>query len=475
MGELECVSRQVEITVSAYIKKYHMINAGEKLLVGLSGGADSVCLFRILLALRKELDFSLEAVHVNHCLRDTADRDEDFVRALCDSEHILLHTYSVDVKKYGDEKGMSTEEAGRELRYRCFSETMEKTGAAKVAVAHHKNDQAETILFHMCRGSGPDGLSGMHPVRDFVIRPILCLDRGQIENYLSLCGQKYVMDETNESMQYSRNRIRHEVLPVLEEVCPGASGHIAAAGENVAQLFRYLQEQIQQALRECTEWTGPDGTVLKLKCQTLSGLHVYLQGEVVRASLFMLSGEKKDISRVHIESVLGLVGMQVGRRLDLPYGMEVEKSYDALLFRKKERVEEIRTDFCVEVSKQEIKEEKQLFLPDGKKMILRRFVYERTSQIPAKAYTKWLDCDKIGEIVTIRTPQEEDFFYFNDKNKKYVKDYMVNEKIPKAERSSSIIVAEGNHMLYFVGRRVSNAVLVDEKTTNILEITVTGG
>lgn len=461
--------------MSAYIKKLHMTNPGEKILVGLSGGADSVCLFHILLALRRELDVSVEAVHVNHCLRDTAGRDEAFVRELCDDKNIVLHTYAVDVKTYADENGMSTEEAARELRYRCFAEAMEKSGASKVAVAHHRNDQAETILFHICRGSGPDGLSGMRPVRDAVIRPILCLEREQIEEYLSVHGQKYVTDETNDSIRYSRNRIRHEVLPVLEEICPSAGRHIAAAGENMAELFEYLQGQTEQALQECAEWTRQDGRVLKLSCQKLERLHGYLQGEVVRACLFSLAGNKKDISRVHIESVLRLAGMQVGRRLDLPYGIEVKKSYEELLFCKKEQAEEVKSDFCEEVALQEIAPQKEVILPDGRKMTLRRFAYDKNAKIPAKAYTKWLDCDKIEKVLTIRTPREEDFFYFNDKNRKYVKDYMVNEKIPKVERGRSILVAEGNHMLYFVGRRVSNAVLIDDRTTNILEITITGG
>lgn len=475
MGKIEYESRWAEETVSAYIRKFHMIDADEKLLIGLSGGADSVCLFRILLALRKEFDFSLEAVHVNHCLRDTAARDEAFVRDLCAGENIVLHTYSVDVKKHADEKGMSTEEAARELRYQCFKQAMKKSGASKVAVAHHKNDQAETILFHMCRGSGPDGLSGMRPVRDDVIRPMLCLGREQIESYLSACGQDYVTDETNESTIYSRNRLRIEVLPVLEEICPGAGAHIAATGEDMAQLSGYLREQICRAVEECLQQTGPDESVMKVSCQRLGGLHPYLQGEVVRACLFAQAGQKKDISRTHVESVLRLVDMQVGRKIDLPYGIRVEKSYEMLLFYKKQETEEIESDFCVEVSVQEIKGEKEVLLPEGRKMILRRFVYESSAEIPTKAYTKWLDCDKIGEVVTIRSPRETDFFYFNDKNKKYVKDYMVNEKIPKGDRRRSIIVAEENHMLYFVGRRISNAVLIDDKTKNILEITVAGG
>lgn len=475
MGKLEHKGRQAEETVSAYIKKFHMIEADERVLVGLSGGADSVCLFCILLALREKFDFTLEAVHVNHCLRDTADRDEAFVRSLCAREDVVLHTYTVDVGMYADEKGMSTEEAARELRYQCFEDAMKKTGAFKVAVAHHKNDQAETILFHICRGSGPDGLSGMRPVRDFVIRPILCLSREQIEQYLSACSQEYVTDETNKSTLYSRNRLRLEVLPVLEEICPGAGAHIASAGENMAQLSGYLREEICRAMAECVEWSGQDGAVMKLSCQRLAGLHPYLQGEVVRECLFAQAGQKKDISRIHVESVLGLTDMQVGRKLDLPYGIEAEKSYDTLLFRKKDLTGEKETEFCVEVSIREIAGEKEILLPDGKRMRLRRFAYERNAQIPTKAYTKWLDCDKIGEVITIRPPQESDFFYFNNKNKKYVKDYMVNEKIPKENRNRSILVTEGDHMLYFVGRRVSNAVLIDETTKNILEITVTGG
>lgn len=475
MGKLEYGSRQAEETVSAYIRKFHMINPGEKILVGLSGGADSVCLFRVLLALRGEFAFSVEAVHVNHCLRDSAGRDEAFVRNLCDKENIVLHTYVVDVKKHADEKGMSTEEAGRDVRYRCFAEAMEKSGASKVAVAHHKNDQAETILFHMSRGSGPDGLSGMHPVRDDVIRPILCLDRGQIESYLSACRQEYVTDETNESMLYSRNRLRLEVLPMLEEICPGAGGHIAATGETMAALSDYLQQQIAEAFQECVEWTGQDNMVLKLSCHRLRRLHTYLQGEVIRACMFALAEQKKDISRIHVESVLGLVDLQVGRKLDLPYGIEAEKSYEMLLFYKKGPETVAETGFYIEVSTQEIEAGKEVVLPDGKKMHLRRVAYDRNAEIPTKAYTKWLDCDKIGKVIVIRTPEENDFFYFNDKNKKYVKDYMVNEKIPKTERSRSIVVAEGDHMLYFVGRRISNAVLIDELTRNILEITVTGG
>lgn len=472
------MSRHLERSVSAYIKKMHMIESGDTVIVGLSGGADSVCLFRVLLALRQELGFAIEAVHVNHCLRDSAARDEAFVRELCRKEDVVLHSYSVDVQSIASREGMTLEEAGRHARYECFSNAMQKSGAGKVAVAHHKNDQAETLLFHLGRGAGIDGMTGMRPVREHVIRPLLCANRGQIEEYLADLGQSYVTDETNDSTEYSRNRLRHEVIPVLEEICPRATEHIAAVGETMAELSDYLQEQIQTAVRDCVDLTERESGIIRLSCDEFFKLHEYLQGETIRECMCLLAGSKKDISRTHVESVKRLAELQVGRKTDLPYDMEVEKSYGIMIFSKKgcmETVERSIPDFCVELSVQALENGVRVQLPDGKTMSLRTFAYDPVTEIPTKAYTKWLDYDKMNKPIVIRTVRENDFFYFDYKNKKYVKDYMVNEKIPRAERRSSIVVADGNHMLYFVGKRISNGVLVDRTTKKILEITVTGG
>ncbi len=475
MGKNHNESRQLTERVSAYIKKFHMIDPGEKLLVGLSGGADSVCLFLMLLSLREEMGFSVEAVHVNHCMRDSAKRDEDFVRALCAEKEIPLHVYEVDVQDVSKQQGLSPEEAGRNVRYECFLQTMEKTGACKVAVAHHKNDQAETMLFHLIRGSGMEGMAGIKPVRGQVIRPLLCLEKAQIESYLSEQGQAYMTDETNASTQYSRNRMRHEVLPVLEDMCKGATQHMATAAETLREISDYLQGQIHTAVQECADFSEKGNGCIRLSCDALFGLHDYMQGEVIRECICKLAGSKKDISRVHVEAVRGLADLQVGRRVDLPYGLEVEKSYGMLIFMRKNGKRKTTEDFCVQVEKEALEGGVAVDLPDGKTMKLRTFVYNPGNEIPSKTYTKWIDYDKIENTIEIRTPKEEDFFYFNHKNKKYVKDYMVNEKIPMAERSECILVADGSHMLYFVGKRISNGVLIDEATKKILEITVTGG
>ena len=460
--------------MSAYINKFHMIEPGDKVILGLSGGADSVCLLLVLLALQEKIPFAIEAVHVNHCMRDSAKGDELFVRTLCKEKEVPLHVYVVDVCERAQREGLTSEEAGRNVRYECFEEVRQKTGANKIAVAHHKNDRAETILFQMSRGSGVAGMIGIKPVRDRVIRPLLCLERTDIERFLTENGQAYVTDETNKSSEYSRNRVRNEVLPVLEEVCPGAVSHIAAAGETMQEVSDFLQEQILGAMRNCADVTRCSEGVVKLSCTEFSKLHTYLQSEIIRECIFLLANSKKDILRLHTDAVFGLLQLQVGRRIELPYGIEVQKSYETLVFSKKKMPEE-PADFCVEVTEQELEHGISVPLPDGKQMSLHTFAYDSRGDIPTKTYTKWLNYDKIKGTVTIRTPKNGDFFYFNNKNKKYVKDYMVNEKIPQAERGCSIIVADGDHMLYFVGRRISNGVLIDKTTRKILEITVTGG
>lgn len=463
--------------VSAYMQKLHMTNPGDKVLVGLSGGADSVCLFYVLLALQDELGVSLEAVHINHMLRESALRDEEFVRRLCERERVPVHVLRTDVSAMARENRMSTEEAGRKVRYDFFAETAQKTGAKKIAVAHHMDDQAETILFHLCRGTGVDGLSGISPVRDNIIRPLLSVSRADVESYLSEIKADYMTDETNAQTAYSRNRIRHKVLPVLEkEVCEGAAKHIARTGQIVLEAKDYLQEQVLKTVSGYVDRSQSEQDCVRLSDKIFEEVHLYLVGEVIRFCIAELAGSKKDVSSVHVEMVQKLAGLQVGSVCSLPYGIEVKKSYQELIFSKGEQ-EDVRAEaFFVNVDQAKLTEEGvQVILPDGKRISFKVFDYDRNADIPIKTYTKWLDYGKIEGPLTVRTPMTDDFFYFNHKNKKYVKDYMVNEKIPAGERRKSILVAEGNHMLYFVGKRISNYVKIDGDTKRILEITVTGG
>ena len=171
--------------VKAYVDAYHMLGKEDRVIAGISGGADSICLLFVLLELKKELGFDLVAVHVHHGLRgEAADRDEDYVRQVCTEQKIPLEVFHRDVRAYAGERGLTEEEAGREVRREAFLECAVRRSATRIALAHHRNDNAETVLFHLCRGSSLEGLSGIPPVSGCWIHPLLCVDRREIESYL---------------------------------------------------------------------------------------------------------------------------------------------------------------------------------------------------------------------------------------------------------------------------------------------------
>lgn len=463
-----------------------MICPGETVLVALSGGADSVCLFRVLYALSESYPFRLEAVHVNHMLRDTAGRDEAFARALCERFGVPFHCEKVDVAAYAKEQRLGTEEAARTLRYEVFERIREQIGAGKVALAHHEGDQAETILFHLCRGCGIEGLRGMEPVSDYYIRPLLGCDRAAIEKYLACLSQSYVTDETNLENIYSRNILRNLIMPVLtENICAKTQAHIAATGERMGQLEDFIHMAVEQAYRDCVQdayQRDADGKKAdrkqSLDIPALQRLHPFVRSELVRTCLYRLCETKKDITDAHVAAVCGLCDKQTGRSISLPYHMRAYRSYHAILLEKFTEADE-KEDGDAQLWQQEILIGAQgagfaceYAMQDGRKLSVSIFSRPKDANIPTKAYTKWLDYAKLDKSLALRMPKEGDYFLMADGHKKYLKDYMKNEKIPAGQRAFLPIVAMGNHVVYIVGRRISEACKVTETTEMIVQIHV---
>jgi len=210
-------------TVRHTIKRFNMLDPGDGVLVGLSGGADSVALLAALAALRKELGISVFAAHVNHNLRGAAQHDEEFARRICDGMGIPIAVFQADVAGYAAREKLSTEESGRKLRYQYMHQALEKFGAVKIATGHHADDNAETILLNLFRGAGLKGLCGIPPVNGNIIRPLLEVSRKDIESYAQENGLPFIIDETNAESDYSRNYVRNKIIPVVQ-------GHF---GENV--------------------------------------------------------------------------------------------------------------------------------------------------------------------------------------------------------------------------------------------------
>ena len=199
--------------VREYIRAWQMLGAKDKVIAGVSGGADSICLLFMLLMLKSEIGFEIAAVHIHHGLREgTADRDEAYVRDVCEKENVELFVYHENVKDYAKEHRLTLEEAGRKVRRDCFVKVMRQQGGTCIALAHHKNDNAETVLWNLCRGAGLKGMGGISPKNGVWIRPLLCLERIEIESYLEKRGISYCTDETNLEEGYTRNRIRNRVL-----------------------------------------------------------------------------------------------------------------------------------------------------------------------------------------------------------------------------------------------------------------------
>lgn len=239
---------ELEQRVMAYCRAQGLFAPGDGVVLGVSGGADSVCLLFSLHRLRRELGIRLYVVHVNHGIRPDAAQDGAYVEELCRRLEVPFTLVEEDVQALARRHRCSTEEAGRQARYQAFDREMERRQARKVAVAHNAGDRAETMLFHLFRGTGLAGLGSIRPVRGQVVRPLLGLERREIEAYLEQRGISYCRDSTNESDAYTRNRIRRHILPYAEqEVCMGATAHLCRTADIFMEIEDYMEEQVRQA------------------------------------------------------------------------------------------------------------------------------------------------------------------------------------------------------------------------------------
>lgn len=515
--------KQMYQRVKSYIEEHHMLEKQDRVIVGVSGGADSVCLLFMLTKLREERrengegTLEITAVHVHHGLRgDSADADERYVRKICDEWNVPLVVYHKDVRELAKCWNMSEEEAGRRARREAFLEVRAQSnylqctgdkdqcgtagyagerecGCGKIALAHHRNDDAETVLFHLCRGTDVRGLGGIAPVSGFWIRPLLSIGRNEIESYLEKMGISYCTDETNAENVYARNKLRNQVIPQLEKINEQAVQHISRAAQSVRELWSYLDGQVEEYKERClgrySETQPCAGKEQQSECQSCQKeinhtvgdrvltlnkseyekIPAPLQSYVVHRIICEAAGHEKDISAVHVQAVQELLDRQVGRKINLPYGAMASRTYEGIKFKRK-----VESEISSDPDNRKQIQAACRDTEENPKDLFQFRVFERPpgmEAFPEKTYTKWFDYDIINNTVEIRRRQAGDILTINKNGgKQRLKKYFINEKISQEERDKIWLVADGHEIMWVVGYRQSQSYQITESTKNILEI-----
>ena len=331
--------------VRRFITENRLFMPGSRVVAGFSGGADSVCLLEMLRLLAPELSLTVFALHVHHGIRgEEADGDAAFAAAFCGKRGIALRTVYRDIPAEARRRGMGLEEAGRLARREELARALRELSADAAALAHHKNDLAETMLFQLARGTGLAGLSGIPAKSGSFVRPLLCLTRAEIEQWLRGRKLTWREDSTNTDTAYARNRIRHEVLPELAEVNARAVAHIAEASAEIREAAEYLESLLPDKWRRCAAGAPECGRSILLRAEAFLSEPPLFQRMLAREAFRRLGG-LKDLGKVHVEAVLDLMRGGEGRQRNLP-GMRALRTADGVLLAGEETEGPGRTDGC---------------------------------------------------------------------------------------------------------------------------------
>ncbi|SDK87592.1 tRNA lysidine(34) synthetase TilS [Natronincola ferrireducens] len=448
------------------IKRHDLIDRGDKIVVAVSGGPDSVCLLHILHSLKEDFQLQLYAAHLNHNFRGIeAQMDAQYVSKLCEELNILSFIKSMDVPKYSKEKGLSPEEAGRILRYEFFQEVVEKVDASKIAVAHNQNDQAETVLMRLLRGTGIQGLTAIHHGRGKIIRPLLDISRREIEDYCLFHRLSPRIDETNLEPIYHRNKIRLELIPYIQqEYNPNIIESLARTAEILKKDNDFIEETVRKAYN-AMKILGGEGC-LELPIEGINKLHPALQSRIFRLAAEDLVGKKEALEYKHIQNIVELLHKnETGKKILLPKGIIVKISYNKMIFSTEDKEEVINFYY-------ELREDDSIKLNEVQgEIVTKVLMKEEGVTISRDKYVKYFDYDKVQGTLNVRNRREGDRFWpLGLTGSKKLKDFFIDYKIDRSKRQEIPLICDGNEIMWIVGYRISEKYKVTNDTNKILAI-----
>lgn len=453
--------------VRSTINKYNLLKKGDKVVLGLSGGPDSVCLLHILKQLEKEYDISIYAAHLNHQIRGIeAQKDVMYISQLCDSLGVKLFVKSINVPAYCKEKGLSLEEGARKLRYEMFYEIKQKTKSDKIAIGHNLNDQAETIIMRMMRGTGLQGLKGIEYKRDeTIIRPILDIERSNIEEYCDKFNLKPRIDSTNLESIYTRNKIRLELIPYMQEKFnSNIVESICRMGNNLKLDNDYIEEEGNRYFKNVS--TLKENESVEIDLVNYFNLHKAIKSRIIRNSIKYILGDTNFIDQKHIEDILDLEDEnKINKKLVLPRGLFVYRNDSKILFTNKEITYE-ECEFSHNVPKDGVIKIKET----GVFIETQTMSIERFKGLKSDKSSKVLDLDKIKGGMVVRNRKSGDKIKLAGGSKK-LKNLFIDLKIPREERSKVPVLVDEEEVVCVGDYKISENYKIDVNTKEVLKIT----
>lgn len=454
--------------VMSTIKKYNMLENNDRVVLGLSGGADSITLFYVLLEIKKVNNIDIIAVHVNHNLRENAICDQKFVNDLCNDLNIKIINKSIPTKEYASENKLSIEESARVLRYKAFDEVLQEFDAQKIAIAHNKNDSVETTLFNLMRGSSLKGLSGISATRYNIIRPLIEVTKEDIREFLIRNQFDNIEDETNDQNIYTRNKVRNELLPLMKRFNPNLIDTIYSQSKILELENEFLEKETLNKYLECVFKGQEESEVEEIKDKKLivdlnifSKIDYVLQRRIILKCLKELS--ISNYTKKMVENILELKDLK-GEKYFYVNDFVVKKQYDKIVFEtKREANGEIDFSFNVVLTENElvdVSKNLNYLMNDGNEYLIGYKLNEESMKKVEQNYKKITEILlKYGTIkdISLRTRLSGDYFLFQDNQNgnenvktKKIKDYFIDNKITQDDRKSTLMFAIDNQILSII-------------------------
>jgi tRNA(Ile)-lysidine synthase len=450
--------------VERFCLEQKLFKRGDKIIIGFSGGADSTALLTFFYHIRSRYRLSLLAAHVNYHLRGSeSKRDEEFVQEFCFHHNISLVKKDAKLKEV-----KNVENQAREIRMEYFQKLLKLYKANKIALAHQREDQAETVLFRFMRGAGLHGLSGIEAKHFPLIHPFLPVSKAEITAFLQAENISWREDSSNHSLLYSRNKIRNQMIPWIEEnINSNIVNHIHTLSFILSDADDILQDLARKKLNQMQ--TGKEKEILKLDIQLLKKCNSTLRFYIYQNVYQQICNHKQDFYHIHFQNIEAILPSSGSKQIFLPHEVVVLKEYDELSFLSQDSLQTVNVENSREITSIRTRfsfEDFRISMKKYKLLPKKRYVYENKEEA-------FFDYDKISFPLVIRHRQPGDkFIPFGMTHSKKLKDFFIDEKVPKFERDKLLVFADSEKIIWIGEMRIDARVALDENTKNILKLRI---